>query len=150
MFEYILSGVGSVVEDIFDLDLNSGVLRTRATLDVDQATGGVEFYDVVLEARDSNVTPRTAKGTVRILLENVNDNLPVIACLHVLHIRENTSVGDTILTLPDSDDDQDTVTLTVSGSDVVEINGGTNGTNNVDIAEALDFETQTSHTILIR
>ncbi|XP_041365606.1 cadherin-23-like [Gigantopelta aegis] len=82
----VTTNTGSAVQDIFLIDLESGVLRTRANLDRDDATGGVEYYDVVLEARDSNELPRTSKGTVRILLDNVNDNLPVIDCLYVLHI----------------------------------------------------------------
>ncbi|XP_041365609.1 protocadherin gamma-A4-like [Gigantopelta aegis] len=142
----VTTNAGSVVEDIFLLDMESGVLRTRANLDRDDATGGVEYYDVVLEARDSNESPRTSRGTVWILLDNVNDNLPVIDCLYVLHVQENTSIGETILTLPDSDADQDSVTFTILDTDKVDIQSGT---NNVNIAQAFDFETETSYTALI-
>jgi len=54
------------------------VLTTTGTLDRDTATGGRQFYDVTLIARDKGMPALSVDRTLRVEIIDVNDNAPVI------------------------------------------------------------------------
>lgn len=68
---------GRAKDGLFHLDEISGVLTTQSnTFDRDIATGGTEYYDIVVRAADKGYPSRFVTITVRVTLTDVNDNEP--------------------------------------------------------------------------
>ncbi|XP_076877989.1 protocadherin Fat 2 [Brachyhypopomus gauderio] len=89
--------------DKFSIVSSSGVLQTT----------GVPFdreeqdeYDVAVEVRDMRNPPRIAVTQVKVYIDDINDNAPVISNLpHTLMISDETEPGDVLFQVLATDDD---------------------------------------------
>ena len=84
---------GRQTNDLFYLDKDSGVLKTISnTLDRDTATGGVEYYDIVVSATDTGGLSITE--TIKLNLTGVNDNIPYFeSSFYPVDIKETYPAG---------------------------------------------------------
>ncbi|XP_022539774.2 protocadherin Fat 2 [Astyanax mexicanus] len=89
--------------DMFSVVQSSGVVQTT----------GVPFdreeqdeYDVAVEVRDMRIPPRIAITHVKVYIDDINDNAPIISNLpHTLMISEETEPGDVLFQVLATDDD---------------------------------------------
>ncbi|XP_026859393.2 protocadherin Fat 2 [Electrophorus electricus] len=89
--------------DKFSIVSSSGVLQTT----------GIPFdreeqdeYDLAVEVRDMRNPPRIAVTQVKVYIDDINDNAPIISNLpHTLMISEETEAGDVLFQVLATDDD---------------------------------------------
>ncbi|XP_074128198.1 cadherin EGF LAG seven-pass G-type receptor 1 isoform X2 [Sminthopsis crassicaudata] len=89
----------------FEIDPRSGVVRTRALVDREE----VAEYQLLVEANDQgrNPGPRSATATVRIVVEDENDNYPQFSeKRYVVRVPEDVAVNTPILRVQATDRDQ--------------------------------------------
>ncbi|XP_043823673.1 cadherin EGF LAG seven-pass G-type receptor 1 [Dromiciops gliroides] len=89
----------------FEIDPRSGVVRTRSVVDREE----VAEYQLLVEANDQgrNPGPRSATATVRILVEDENDNYPQFSeKRYVVQVPEDVAVNTAILRVQATDQDQ--------------------------------------------
>ncbi|XP_074182682.1 cadherin EGF LAG seven-pass G-type receptor 1 isoform X1 [Rhinolophus sinicus] len=97
----LLEGAGGV----FEIDARSGVVRTRAAVDREEATA----YQLLVEANDQgrNPGPLSATATVRIVVEDENDNYPQFSeKRYVVQVPEDVAVNTPVLRVQATDRDQ--------------------------------------------
>ncbi|XP_019507230.1 PREDICTED: cadherin EGF LAG seven-pass G-type receptor 1 [Hipposideros armiger] len=97
----LLEGAGGV----FEIDARSGVVRTRAPVDREEATA----YQLLVEANDQgrNPGPLSATATVRIVVEDENDNYPQFSeKRYVVQVPEDVAVNTPVLRVQATDRDQ--------------------------------------------
>ncbi|XP_067654493.1 protocadherin Fat 4-like [Haliotis asinina] len=131
----------------FFIEEATGVLRVAEGLDVDVMSGGVAHYDITVTATDKGLTPKSATQSLRVTLQNENDLTPeFIDFTYFVNVPEDTSVNDVILTFSVRDGDGDTVTASlVDGETSLFSVAGTD----VTLAQKLDYETSSSHSLVI-
>ncbi|GBP49666.1 Cadherin-related tumor suppressor [Eumeta japonica] len=80
--------------DRFQIDSNTGVISTNASLDREE----IDIYYLILMAQDCSTTdPRTATANVTIIIEDENDNTPTFPYpIYETYIPEKTMTGDFI------------------------------------------------------
>ncbi|XP_056653588.1 cadherin EGF LAG seven-pass G-type receptor 1 isoform X2 [Monodelphis domestica] len=89
----------------FKIDPRTGVVRTRSVVDREE----VAEYQLLVEANDQglNPGPRSATATVRILVEDENDNYPQFSeKRYVVQVPEDVAVNTAILRVQATDQDQ--------------------------------------------
>ncbi|XP_045866540.1 cadherin EGF LAG seven-pass G-type receptor 1 isoform X2 [Meles meles] len=97
----LLEGAGGV----FEIDARSGVVRTRAAVDREEAAA----YQLLVEANDQgrNPGPLSATATVHIVVEDENDNYPQFSeKRYVVQVREDVAVNTPVLRVQATDRDQ--------------------------------------------
>nr|XP_027810409.1 cadherin EGF LAG seven-pass G-type receptor 1 isoform X1 [Marmota flaviventris] len=97
----LLQGAGGV----FEIDARSGVVRTRAVVDREEAAE----YQLLVEANDQgrNPGPLSATATVHILVEDENDNYPQFSeKRYVVQVPEDVAVSTAVLRVQATDRDQ--------------------------------------------
>ncbi|XP_025782291.1 cadherin EGF LAG seven-pass G-type receptor 1 [Puma concolor] len=97
----LLEGAGGV----FEIDPRSGVVRTRAAVDREEAAA----YQLLVEANDQgrNPGPLSATATVHIVVEDENDNYPQFSeKRYVVQVPEDVAVNTPVLRVQASDRDQ--------------------------------------------
>ncbi|XP_058596968.1 cadherin EGF LAG seven-pass G-type receptor 1 isoform X1 [Neofelis nebulosa] len=97
----LLEGAGGV----FEIDSRSGVVRTRAAVDREEAAA----YQLLVEANDQgrNPGPLSATATVHIVVEDDNDNYPQFSeKRYVVQVPEDVAVNTPVLRVQASDRDQ--------------------------------------------
>uniref|UniRef100_A0A673U7R4 Cadherin EGF LAG seven-pass G-type receptor 1 n=1 Tax=Suricata suricatta TaxID=37032 RepID=A0A673U7R4_SURSU len=97
----LLEGAGGV----FEIDARSGVVRTRAVVDREEAAA----YQLLVEANDQgrNPGPLSATATVHIVVEDENDNYPQFSeKRYVVQVPEDVAVNTAVLRVQASDRDQ--------------------------------------------
>ncbi|XP_046369174.2 protocadherin Fat 4-like isoform X2 [Haliotis rufescens] len=132
----------------FTIDAATGTLKTLELLDSDTATGGVDYFDVTIRIADAGSTPKTAEGTIRLTLSNVNDNLPTFSSsFYSASISEDAAVGDSVEAVAATDNDGDAITYTVEGSwaSTFEISG-----TDVVTKTLLDYASNAFYVITVR
>ncbi|XP_046559783.1 protocadherin Fat 4-like [Haliotis rubra] len=145
----VIDPSGADASTKFLIEEATGVLRVAEGLDVDVMTGGVAHYDVTVMATDKGLTPKSTTQSLRVTLQNENDLTPeFIDFTYFVNVPEDTNVNDVILTFSVRDGDGDTVTaslvdgetslFSVAGTDVA-----------LALAQMLDYETSSSHSIVI-
>ncbi|KAM5251135.1 LOW QUALITY PROTEIN: cadherin EGF LAG seven-pass G-type receptor 1 [Hipposideros larvatus] len=90
---------------VFEIDARSGVVRTRAPVDREEATA----YQLLVEANDQgrNPGPLSATATVRIVVEDENDNYPQFSeKRYVVQVPEDVAVNTPVLRVQATDRDQ--------------------------------------------
>ncbi|SPP79093.1 blast:Cadherin-related tumor suppressor [Drosophila guanche] len=86
----------------FKIDVQSGEISTAARLDRED----IAHYSLVIGAIDTGLPPQTGSATVRIDLDDVNDNGPMFAPEGLLgYVSENEPAGTSIMTLSATDPD---------------------------------------------
>ncbi|XP_067654381.1 protocadherin Fat 4-like [Haliotis asinina] len=144
----VVSASGGDGSDKFTIDAVSGELMVAGELDVDAATNGEAGYTVSVRASDNGGTPRTVDCSISVTLLNTNDNAPVFD-QHTFQtsLSEDSAVDTVVITFSVQDYDGDVVTLSVaSGRDDLFTCDG----YDVKVKAALDFETDTTHVLVIR
>uniref|UniRef100_A0A3Q2I5Z1 Cadherin EGF LAG seven-pass G-type receptor 1 n=1 Tax=Equus caballus TaxID=9796 RepID=A0A3Q2I5Z1_HORSE len=97
----LLEGAGGV----FEIDARSGVVRTRAAVDREEAAA----YQLLVEANDQgrNPGPLSATATVHIVVEDENDNYPQFSeKRYVVQVPEDVAVNTPVLRVQATDGDQ--------------------------------------------
>ncbi|XP_006888184.1 PREDICTED: cadherin EGF LAG seven-pass G-type receptor 1 [Elephantulus edwardii] len=97
----LLEGAGGV----FEIDPRSGVVRTRAAVDREEAAE----YQLLVEANDQgrNPGPLSATATVHITVEDENDNYPQFSeKRYVVQVPEDVAVNTAVLRVQATDQDQ--------------------------------------------
>ena len=144
----ILSDDGSSVIDTFSLDSSTAVLRVAKLLDRDVATGGFQYFNIVVMATDNGAPQKSVTGTLRVNLNNVNDNPPQFdKSFYNVTLPENTSIGDlvTLVTVTDHDGDSVAMMLTGEAANMFTISG-----DRIELAKRLDYESTRCLTAIIR
>ena len=116
--------LGGTAADSFDIDVATGQLRTKASLD----TEGMPTYEVEVTATDPYTDDDTDDDsdtiTVEITVTNV-DEAPELTGMESIRVPENTA-GDTQVrttyTVTDDEDMNSDVLLTLSGADAAHFN----------------------------
>ncbi|XP_036093576.1 cadherin EGF LAG seven-pass G-type receptor 1 isoform X5 [Rousettus aegyptiacus] len=97
----LLEGAGGV----FEIDARSGVVRTRAAVDREEAAA----HQLLVEANDQgrNPGPLSATATVHIVVEDENDNYPQFSeKRYVVQVPEDVAVNTAVLRVQATDRDQ--------------------------------------------
>uniref|UniRef100_A0A7N4P878 Cadherin EGF LAG seven-pass G-type receptor 1 n=1 Tax=Sarcophilus harrisii TaxID=9305 RepID=A0A7N4P878_SARHA len=136
----------------FEIDPRSGVVRTRSVVDREE----VAEYQLLVEANDQgrNPGPRSATATVRILVEDENDNYPQFSeKRYVVRVPEDVAVNTPILWVQATDRDQgqnaalhySIVSGNLKGQFYLHsLSGG------LDVINPLDFEAIREYTLRIK
>ncbi|KAM4613350.1 cadherin EGF LAG seven-pass G-type receptor 2 [Polymixia lowei] len=138
--------------DVFEIDSRSGVIRTKGPVDREE----VEAYMLLVEANDQgrDPGPRSATATVRIMVEDDNDNAPQFSeKRYVVQVPEDMAPNTEILQVTATDQDR--------GSNAVVhfsiMSGNTRGqfyidaqTGKMDLVSHLDYEANKEYTLRIR
>uniref|UniRef100_A0A8C3XJ89 Protocadherin Fat 3 n=2 Tax=Chelydra serpentina TaxID=8475 RepID=A0A8C3XJ89_CHESE len=86
----------------FSVDPVLGLIKVKKKLDRERVSG----YSLVIQARDSGISPLSSSVTVNIDISDVNDNSPVFTpANYTAVIQENKPVGTSILQLVVTDSD---------------------------------------------
>ncbi|XP_046562252.1 protocadherin-like wing polarity protein stan [Haliotis rubra] len=142
----VLDSKGEDSSDKFVIGSQTGLLKIVSVLDSDTATGGVAYHDVTIRVTDGAVSPRFSDGTIRLTLTDVNDNVPKFDSTHyAITVDEDIAVGDVVASVAATDDDGDSVTLTLEGrGSSFEISG-----SDVVLKYPLDYSSSPLHVLTI-
>ncbi|KAK3800494.1 hypothetical protein RRG08_043813, partial [Elysia crispata] len=131
----------------FSLSQRGVECDVRLVQDLDFDSGDTSF-SVEIKATDGGVPPRSGTGTVDITVDDANDNSPL--CTTVVNVAKDEDQTN-IAALSCSDVDAGTtLTYTIVSTTPNSITPAVSSTGVVTVAAALDYETDTSHVILIR
>ncbi|XP_045146623.1 cadherin EGF LAG seven-pass G-type receptor 1, partial [Echinops telfairi] len=144
----LLQGAGGV----FEIDPRSGVVRTRAPVDREEAAE----HQLLVEANDQgrNPGPLTATATVHITVEDENDNYPQFSeKRYVVQVREDVAVNTPVLRVQATDRDQgqnaaihySIVSGNLKGQFYLHALSGS-----LDVINPLDFEAIREYTLRIK
>ena len=125
-------------ENMFKIEKSSGSITVAKNLDYEK----IPVYNIVIQAKDHGFYPRSATASVKIILQDVNDNPPVFEkTLYEAELRENspsrTFVTQMVATDLDSPKNADIVYELVDPSDQFEIEPES---GNVKSLRTFDFE----------
>jgi len=124
---------------------STGIIRLDSLLDRETQ----DNYIVNLTATDGGVPPLIIFTPIRITVTDINDNAPIIFAVSTVLVPENTQVGNTVVQVASSDADignNAVVSYSITGSSLFDINSVTGAIN---IAQNLDYETATEHTVSV-
>ncbi|KAL9824656.1 cadherin EGF LAG seven-pass G-type receptor 2-like [Geothlypis trichas] len=148
---YRLLNAGDASE-VFEIDSRSGVIRTRGPVDREV----VDAFELLVEATDQGQDPgpRSATATVRIAVEDDNDNAPQFSeRRYVAQVPEDVVPNVAILQVVATDRDKGSNALVHYSI----VSGNTRGhfyidaqTGTLDVVTPLDFEVTKEFTLRIR
>ena len=95
---------GGNEEGKFEIDVDSGLVRTKASLDRETTASFV----LTVTAYDGSLPPRRryTDGQLNVIIGDVNDNRPEVIGPSLVVIPENFTIGDVITNLTASDKDE--------------------------------------------
>ncbi|XP_058529592.1 cadherin EGF LAG seven-pass G-type receptor 1 isoform X1 [Ochotona princeps] len=137
---------------VFEIDARSGVVRTCAAVDREEAAE----YQLLVEADDQgrNPGPRSATATVHITVEDENDNYPQFSeKRYVVRVPEDVAVNTAVLRVQATDRDQgqnaavhySIVSGNLKGQFYLHALSGS-----LDVINPLDFEAIREYTLRIK
>lgn len=148
---YRLLNAGGANE-VFEIDPRSGVIRTRGPVDREV----VEAFELLVEATDQGQEPgpRSATATVRIAVEDDNDNAPQFSeKRYVAQVPEDVAPNSAVLRVTATDRDKGSNALVHYSI----VSGNTRGhfyidaqTGALDVVSPLDYEVSKEFTLRIR
>ncbi|XP_054660054.1 cadherin EGF LAG seven-pass G-type receptor 2 isoform X3 [Grus americana] len=148
---YRLLNAGGTNE-VFEIDPRSGVIRTRGLVDRE----AVEAFELLVEAMDQGQEPgpRSATATVRIAVEDDNDNAPQFSeKRYVAQVPEDVVPNSAVLRVTATDCDKGSNALVHYSI----VSGNTRGhfyidaqTGVLDVVSPLDYEVSKEFTLRIR
>uniref|UniRef100_A0A8C4K998 Cadherin domain-containing protein n=1 Tax=Dromaius novaehollandiae TaxID=8790 RepID=A0A8C4K998_DRONO len=128
--------------EVFEIDPRSGVIRTRGPVDRE----AVEAYELLVEAADQGQEPgpRSATATVRIAVEDDNDNAPQFSeKRYVARVPEDVAPNSAVLRVTATDRDKGSNALVHYSI----VSGNSRGhfyidaqTGALDVVSPLDYE----------
>ncbi|XP_054032276.1 cadherin EGF LAG seven-pass G-type receptor 2 [Dryobates pubescens] len=146
----LLNGGGP--NEVFEIDPRSGVIRTRGPVDRE----AVEAFELLVEATDQGQEPgpRSATATVRIAVEDDNDNAPQFGeRRYVAQVPEDVAPNSGLLRVTATDRDKGSNALVHYSI----VSGNTRGhfyidaqTGALDVVSPLDYEVTKEFTLRIR
>ncbi|OXB67230.1 hypothetical protein ASZ78_015871 [Callipepla squamata] len=138
--------------EVFEIDPRSGVIRTRGPVDRE----AVEAFELLVEAADQGQEPgpRSSTATVRIAVEDDNDNAPQFSeQRYVAEVPEDALPNTAVLRVTATDRDKGSNALVHYSI----VSGNTRGhfyidaqTGALDVVSALDYEVSKEFTLRIR
>ncbi|OWK50438.1 Cadherin EGF LAG seven-pass G-type receptor 2 [Lonchura striata] len=138
--------------EVFEVDSRSGVIRTRGPVDREV----VDTFELLVEATDQGQDPgpRSATATVRIAVEDDNDNAPQFSKRHyVAQVPEDMVPNVAVLQVMATDRDKGSNALVHYSI----VSGNTRGhfyidaqTGTLDVVTPLDYEVTKEFTLRIR
>ncbi|XP_061869715.1 cadherin EGF LAG seven-pass G-type receptor 2 [Colius striatus] len=138
--------------EVFEIDPRSGVIRTRGPVDRE----AVEAFELLVEAADQGQEPgpRSATATVRIAVEDDNDNAPQFSeKRYVAQVPEDVAPNTAVLRVTATDRDRGSNALVHYSI----VSGNSRGhfyidaqTGALDVVSALDYEVNKEFTLRIR
>ncbi|XP_064546558.1 cadherin-related tumor suppressor [Drosophila montana] len=100
--QFTYSIINGNIKQSFKIDAETGEISTAALLDRED----IAHYNLVIGAIDTGLPPQTGTATVRIDLDDINDNGPTFSLEGLIgYISENEPAGTSIMTLTASDPD---------------------------------------------
>lgn len=148
---YRLLNTGDANE-VFEIDSRSGVIRTRGPVDREV----VDAFELLVEATDQgqDPSPRSATATVRIAVEDDNDNAPQFSeRRYVAQVPEDVVPNAAVLQVTATDRDKGSNALVHYSI----VSGNTRGhfyidaqTGMLDVVTPLDYEVTKEFTLRIR
>ncbi|XP_058711892.1 cadherin EGF LAG seven-pass G-type receptor 2 isoform X2 [Poecile atricapillus] len=148
---YRLLNAGDVNE-VFEIDSRSGVIRTRGSVDREV----VDAFELLVEATDQGQDPgpRSATATVRITVEDDNDNAPQFSeRRYIAQVPEDVGPNAAVLQVMATDRDKGSNALVHYSI----VSGNTRGhfyidaqTGMLDVVTPLDYEVTKEFTLRIR
>ncbi|XP_034473872.1 cadherin-related tumor suppressor [Drosophila innubila] len=100
--QFSYSIINGNIKQSFKIDEETGEISTAALLDRED----IARFNLVIGAIDTGLPPQTGTATVRIDLDDINDNGPTFTAEGLLgYVSENEPPGTTIMTLAASDPD---------------------------------------------
>ncbi|KAM9369337.1 LOW QUALITY PROTEIN: cadherin EGF LAG seven-pass G-type receptor 2 [Phaethornis superciliosus] len=148
---YRLLNAGGANE-VFEIDPRSGVIRTRGPVDREE----VEAFELLVEAVDQGQEPgpRSSTATVRITVEDDNDNAPQFSeKRYVAQVPEDVAPDTAVLRVTATDRDKGSNALVHYSI----VSGNTRGhfyidaqTGALDVVTPLDYEVSKEFTLRIR
>ncbi|KAL3853664.1 hypothetical protein ACJMK2_017188 [Sinanodonta woodiana] len=136
----------SLTSSHFTIDVNSGIIQSVIALDRETKPS----HTLYVTATDQGSPKLSATATVTVILEDVNDNAPVITGVYDIAIYENTSINTILFTIAASDADTDEnaqLVYTISS-------GNSNNTFKIDlftgeiqVRSSLDYESTHNYTL---
>ena len=135
-------------EDAFIINTTTGSITVNSDIDREMS----DAYTVGVMATDGG--GRSAQSTVQISITDINDNSPVFnASSYPITVYENASINSTLISVTATDADADGPNSDISYS----IQSGNDGnlfrissTGVISIVSTLDFETATSHSLIVQ
>ena len=91
----------SVSATKFIIDSKTGVISTKAPLDHEESSS----HDITVTARDGGTSPLSSTASVKVTVNDLNDNRPRFAKDYTTTLRENTAKGRIVLRVEASDPD---------------------------------------------
>ncbi|KAL4226469.1 hypothetical protein ACF0H5_014452 [Mactra antiquata] len=143
------------VDNVFDIDLSTGHIKTIAALDFE--TSSTNPYVLVIEGSDGDSsTPLTGTTTVSLTITDANDNTPTCnPALQSIELPEDTAASSSIASLTCSDDDSGVnsqlayLILTVNGASSTLFQVDASGVISTAALTSFDYETTNLYTILL-
>ncbi|KAK3610532.1 hypothetical protein CHS0354_008967 [Potamilus streckersoni] len=137
----------SVTSLYFSIDSNSGVIRTADVLDRDT----IPSHILTVLAVDQGSPHQTGTATVTVILNDVNDNNPVITGTYDNSIPENTTVNTAVFTIIATDIDAGensklSYSITAGNDNYFQID---TTTGVVRVQKSLDYETTDQYLLTV-
>ncbi|XP_059167708.1 cadherin-23-like [Physella acuta] len=136
----------------FQVNSANGDVTTKATLDRETLSSHVIYIQVIDQSTSSDPIIQTSTATLTIIVDDINDNPPVITGTYSVSVLENSVINTLVLTVTATDLDANQ-----NGQLTYSITAGNTGsafkidsTGRVQVAAALDRETTATYTITIR
>lgn len=145
--EYTLTVEGD--DDRFGIQRGTGCVYVALALDYDENN----FYRYTIEAEDMGEPSRSATITVLITLLDVVRDPPVVVGTYTRTIPETVGEGTIIVTFLCEDmDNQDVVTYSIIGGNDLALFSIDRDSGRIEVApgRTLDYETRTTHTLLVQ
>ena len=139
---YLLSGTDA---SSFSIDEDTGQLKTNAPLNFE----GKKSYQVTVTVSDGSLTDEI---TVTINVTNVNEAPAFDSETARREVDENTEAGQNIgqpFSAEDPDEDDDTLTYSLEGTDAAAFDIGS-ATGQLQTKAALDFESKTTYSVTVK
>ena len=113
-------------EQMFDIDKSTGSISVAKELDYEK----IPVYNIIVQAEDHGFYSRSSTSSVKIILQDINDNPPMFdETLHEANLVENSPPGTIVTQMIASDMDSpknaDIVYDFIDGSDEFEIDAET-------------------------
>ena len=138
--------VGGNDDNLFIVSRSSGTIFTQSSLDFETKIQ----HNVVIEAKDNGVPPRSSNTTVVITVTNVNERAPKFSSsVYIASVKENIQPGSSVASINCTD-------VESGGNVILNITDNVNGTFTIDSSSGnillgtertLDLETTPQYTL---
>ena len=135
-------------EDAFIIDTTTGSITVNSDIDREMS----DAYTVGVMATDGG--GRSVQSTVQISITDINDNSPVFnPSSYPITVHENASINSTLISVTATDADADGPNSDITYS--IQLGNAGNlfrisSTGVISIVSTLDFETATSHSLIVQ